>query len=88
MLKICVHPEKKEFGFVREDEWTHEFHVHVRSKALENQANLEVERECAKLFGVKVKIVHGLKSPHKVVEVLRAQREILQLLRQHIAELV
>lgn len=82
LLRICVHPEKNGFGFVREDEWTHEMHVHVRSKPENNQANAEIVRECTKLFGAEVKVLRGEKTPHKVLEVFLAKEELQNRLRQ------
>lgn len=82
LMRICVHSEKRKFGFIREDEWTHEVHVHVRSKAQNNEANEEIERECAKFFGASVKMVRGEKSPHKVLDIGLGKDALFQRVSQ------
>ncbi len=85
LLRICVHPEKENFGFVRWDEWRSEWHVHLVSKPQQNEANKELERETAQLFRCTTRIVKGEKSHHKVLEVFLSEEALQQKLRQETA---
>lgn len=82
LLRICVHPEKEKFGWVRWDEWGKEWHVHLVSKPQQNHANAELERETAQLFGCTTRIVKGEKSHRKVLEVFLPEEALRQKLRQ------
>lgn len=82
LLRICVHPEKKKFGFLRWDAWSTEWHVHLVSKPQDNEANKELERETKKLFQCETRIVKGEKSHHKVLEIFLSKEKVQRTLRQ------
>ncbi len=68
-LHIAVHTQKNQFGFVKKDEWSDTWHVHVTSVPQHNRANAELEKECTRLFGVQVKIMKGHSSSKKVLDI-------------------
>ncbi|QQR92657.1 MAG: DUF167 domain-containing protein [Candidatus Iainarchaeum archaeon] len=85
LLRICVHPEKKKFGFLRRDDWSGEWHIHLVSKPHHNEANEELERETARLFQCDTRIVKGEKSHHKVLEIFLSEEEVQRKIRQALA---
>lgn len=68
LISIKVKPNSKEFKIEKIDEsnWI----VHVRSEPEKNKANIEIIKEISKIYG-NCKIVKGLKSKKKVIEIIQ-----------------
>ena len=82
LLHIAVSAQKPRFSFEQKNEWTNEYAIHVTAKAADNKANLELQRELTRLFQARARIVKGLKSSHKIVEVNLPQNELDQKIQQ------
>jgi len=67
-LKIKLHPNSSQEKIVKSNE--NEFEVWIKEKPIEGKANSYLEKFLKKEFGVKVKIIKGLKSRNKVVELI------------------
>lgn len=83
-LHIVVHTQKNQFGFVKKDEWSDAWHVHVISIPQRNQANAEIEKECTRLFGVNVKIMKGHSSSRKILDIPLSAESIELVLRKNV----
>jgi len=64
-LKIKVNVGKIKTEIVSSDP----FVLNVKEKAEKNKANLEIIKFLSKYFGKRVKIVKGLKSRNKIIDV-------------------
>ncbi len=82
LLGIWVHTRKPFFGFVKKDDWTGTWHVHVTVAPHRHQANMEIQKECTRLFGASVKIVKGHSSSKKVLDIPLAREKVEQILEQ------
>lgn len=67
-LKIKLHPNSSQEKIVKLDEG--EYEVWIYEKPIENEANVVLEKFLKKYFNKPVKIVKGLKSKNKIVEIL------------------
>ncbi len=65
LLEVKVSPNSKKFGFRYKDGWK----ARVVSRPEKGKANLELEREMKKLLGCGIRVVRGLTSRKKVLEV-------------------
>lgn len=83
-LEILVHPGKKRFVFLRRDEWSNAWHVHVPAVPQKNAANRALIQECAKLFGVPVQIARGHTSTRKVLRIPLARAQVEQVIRANL----
>lgn len=65
-IKVKTHPSssKEEIKEISEGE----FEVWIKEKPLDNKANIYLEKFLRKYFGKKVKVIFGLKSKNKIVE--------------------
>ena len=82
-LGILVHARKPLFGFVKKNDWTDAWYVHVKAAPQHNQANAEIEKECTRLFGVHVTIVKGHSSSRKVLDIPLPRVNVERMLEQH-----
>jgi uncharacterized protein len=53
-------------------------YVEIKSDPQKGRANKEIIKELKKFFGSEVKIVLGLKSKEKIVEISSSEKEILE----------
>jgi len=66
-IKIKLHPNSSQEKIVNISE--EEYEVWIREKPIDGKANEELIKILKKHFKKEVKIVHGLKSREKIVEV-------------------
>lgn len=66
-IKIKVHANSSREKIVKLENENYE--VWLKTKALENKANLELVKILKKYFKKEIKIIRGLKSKNKVVEI-------------------
>lgn len=77
ILEISVVPKSGRFRIVKKDG---KVKIFLKSPAEENKANLELIKEFGKLFGKPVKIVSGIKSKHKKLEIDISEKEWTEFL--------
>jgi len=65
-LKIKVNVNKKKTEVINSDP----FVLNVKEKAEKDKANLEIIKFLSKYFGKKIKIVKGLKSKNKIIDLI------------------
>ena len=65
IVEISVVPKSGRFRMYEKDG---KIKVYLKSPAEENKANLEIVKEFEKLFGKPVRIIAGLKSKKKKIE--------------------
>ena len=65
-LKIKVKPRQKETKIISQSE--DEIIVAVKSPPEKNKANLEIIKFLSKHFKIKVRIIKGLKSKNKLID--------------------
>lgn len=65
IVEFSVVPKSGKFRIVKKDGV---MKVHLRSPPEDNKANLELIKEFEKLFGKPVRIISGLKSKKKKIE--------------------
>lgn len=80
-LEIIVHPGKKRFVFLRRDEWSNAWHVHVPAVPQKNAANRALIQECVNLFGVPVQIARGRTSTKKVLRIPLTREQVEQVIQ-------
>ena len=68
-LKIVVKTNAKSSEILRFDEEKQAYIVNVKSQPIEGKANREIVKLFHKRFKQPVRIVHGLKSKEKVLEI-------------------
>ena len=68
LLKIKIHPSSSQEK-IEEIEKDKKYEVWMREKPIDGKANEELVKVLKKYFKKQVKIIHGLKSREKVVEV-------------------
>ena len=78
IIKIHVTVNQKEFQVLSFDPWRKSLKVQVKSKPENNQANNEIEKQLTRILKKKVKIVKGLKSKNKIIEVQDSDPEQLK----------
>ena len=66
MIKVKVKPNSKKQGIIKINE--NEYVVYLKSKTENNKANIELLKLLKKYFSKEVKIIRGLKSKYKFVE--------------------
>jgi uncharacterized protein (TIGR00251 family) len=66
-IKVRLHPGSSQEKIVKVCD--KEYEVWLMEKPIEGKANLGLEKFLKKYFGVRVKIIKGLKSRNKIVEV-------------------
>ena len=67
ILKIKVKPNSKEQKIIKINE--NEYKISLKEKAEDNKANIELIKLLKKYFGKNIKIIKGLKSRNKIIEV-------------------
>ncbi len=72
ILELTVFPKSKKFSIVQKDG---KIKVHLKSAPEHNKANLELIKELSKLFNCQVRIISGLKSKAKKVELNISQED-------------
>ena len=72
IVDISVVPKSGRFKIVKKDG---KIKIFLKSPPEENKANLELLKELEKLRGKPVKIVSGLKSRHKKIEIDVSEKE-------------
>lgn len=65
-LKIKVHPGSSSEKIVEKEEV---IEVWLKEKAIENKANVKLEKLLQKYFKRKVEITSGFKSKNKIIEI-------------------
>jgi uncharacterized protein (TIGR00251 family) len=68
IVKIKLHPNSSQEK-IQEAEKDKEYEVWLREKPIDGKANEELMKVLKKYFKKSVRIVHGLKSRNKVIEV-------------------
>jgi uncharacterized protein len=68
-LKIKLHPNSSQEK-IKEVVKGKEYEVWIKAKPIEGKANEELVKVLKKYFKKQVRVVHGLKSREKVVELL------------------
>ncbi len=81
LLEIVVHPRKSIFGFTHQDDWLDAWHVQVVSPPLNDEANMEILKECSNFFGTTIQLVRGQKSSRKVIRIFLPRETVEQILR-------
>ncbi len=66
-IKIKLHPNSKQEKIVKLTEDSYE--VWIKEKPIDNKANVYLEKYLKKYFKKDVKVVKGLKSKKKVIEI-------------------
>jgi len=67
-IKIKIHPNSSQEKIEKRGE---DYEVWLKTKPIENKANVELVKLLQKYFKQKVKIVSGFRSKYKVVELLK-----------------
>jgi len=67
IIKVKVKPNSKAQELVKTGE--NEYKIALKEKAEDNKANIELLKLVKRHFGKEVKIIKGLKSRNKIVEV-------------------
>ena len=67
IIKVKAKPNSKEQEIIKISE--NEYKIALREKAEDNKANIELLKLLKKYFGKEAKIVKGLKSRNKIVEI-------------------
>jgi len=65
IIDIAVVPKSKQFSIIKKEG---KIKVHLKSAPENNKANLELVKEFSKIFNCQVRIISGLKSKHKKLE--------------------
>ena len=66
MIKVIVKPNASKFAIKKKDNY---YIVSVKSVAENGKANMELIRELRKFFGRRVRIIRGVKSRKKIIEI-------------------
>jgi len=66
-INIIVKANAKENSIIKEEDL---YKVSVKARAEDNKANIEVIKLLKKYFNKKVRIVSGLRSKRKIIEIL------------------
>ena len=66
MIKVVVKPNASKFAIKKKDNY---YIVSVKSVAENGKANMELIRELRKFFGRRVRIIRGVKSRKKIIEI-------------------
>ncbi|MFH1685426.1 MAG: DUF167 domain-containing protein [Candidatus Micrarchaeota archaeon] len=72
ILELTVVPKSKKFSIVQKDG---KIKVHLKSAPENNKANLELIKELSKVLGCQVRIMSGLKSKHKKLDLDISQED-------------
>jgi len=67
IIKVKAKPNSKEQEIIKISE--NEYKIALREKAEDNKANIELLKLLKRYFGKEVRIVKGLKSKNKIVEI-------------------
>ena len=67
-IKIKLHPNSSQEEIEKISE--NEFEIWIKEKPVDNSANVALEKFLKKYFNKPVKLVKGLKSRNKIIEVL------------------
>ncbi len=73
IIDITVVPKSKKFSIIQKDG---QIRIHLKSAPENNKANLELVQELSKLLGCQVRIISGLKSKHKKLDLTISQEEL------------
>ena len=66
IIKVKVHPNSSQKKIKKLSKDSYE--VWLREKPIENKANIDLERFLKKYFNKSLKILKGLKSKNKIIE--------------------
>ncbi|HDD45899.1 MAG TPA: DUF167 domain-containing protein [Candidatus Aenigmarchaeota archaeon] len=66
VIKVVVKPNASKFAIKKKDNY---YIVSVKSVAENGKANMELIRELRKFFGRRVRIIRGVKSRKKIIEI-------------------
>lgn len=72
-FRIIVKPNSRENKIEGFDSQRNAYRISIKARAEDNKANIEVIKFLSKMLGNKVRIVSGLKSREKMIEVLKQQ---------------
>jgi uncharacterized protein (TIGR00251 family) len=72
ILEITVVPKSKRFSIIKKDG---KIKIHLKSAPEQNKANLELLKELSKVFNCQVRIISGLKSKAKKLELNISQED-------------
>lgn len=82
-LKIRVVPNSNQFKL---KETKDGFVIYTKSKAEKGKANIEIVQELKRRLRREVRILSGVKSRKKVVEIGGEEKEILEKFKSHCSE--
>jgi len=69
-MKFIVKPNKKETKIINFDEDKHAYIIEVKGKPINNEVNLELIKFLSKKYKTTdIKIIKGLKSREKVIDI-------------------
>ena len=68
-FKVIVKPNSKENKLEYFDKGGNAYRISIRAKPEDNKANIEIIKFLSKLLKKKVKIISGLKSREKIIEI-------------------
>ncbi|MBI2649802.1 DUF167 domain-containing protein [Candidatus Woesearchaeota archaeon] len=69
-FKIIVKPNSRENRLGHFDNEKNAYRISIKAKPEDNKANIEIIKFLSKLLKKKVKIISGLKSREKIIEVI------------------
>jgi len=69
-FKIIVKPNSKENIIMGFDNDRNAYRISIKAKPEDNKANIEVIKFLSKLLKKRVKIISGLKSKEKIIEII------------------
>ncbi|MBI2654550.1 DUF167 domain-containing protein [Candidatus Woesearchaeota archaeon] len=70
-FKIIVKPNSKENKVEEYDKDKNAYRISIKARAEDNKANIEIVKFLSKTLKKRVRIVSGLKSKEKVIEVFQ-----------------
>ena len=69
VLSVYVIPGGKKFSILGYEQWRDALKIRTKSKAEKGLANKELEKQLARMFNSKVRILKGRKSRNKVISI-------------------
>jgi uncharacterized protein (TIGR00251 family) len=81
IIEVKVKPNSKKFEVLGLNEFN-VLEIKTKAKAIKGKANKEIEKKLKKLFKAETKIVQGLKSKNKKIEVKKPRKEIIELINK------